>query len=242
MVRMSYAVYKTQAIVLRSVPDREANADVVFLTRDLGKIVVRAQAARKLESKHRMQLSRYNDVMIDVVRGAHIWRLTGIHQVAQHNLFKNNQILHAFHRAAMLAEHLIRGEESHPELFDFFVGLLEYIDSVIPDKGAAVSSERDPGSRAVELEIQNISEDKNQSLWNLDPGLDCRNHLRGRREDGHLAGLELFAVIKVLDHLGYWSGESFPETPTDEILQKCVDQKTELVAMVNEGIRGSQIV
>lgn len=189
MIRMSYAVYKTQAIVLRSVPDREANADVVFLTRDLGKIVVRAQAARKLESKHRMQLSRYNDVMIDVVRGEHIWRLTGIHQVAQHHLFKNNQMLHAFHRAAMLAEHLIRGEESHAELFDFFVGLLNYIDTA-----------------------------------------------------AHHEGLELFAVIKVLDHLGYWSGEKFPEIPTIEVLQKCVDQKTELVAMINEGIRGSQIV
>lgn len=186
---MSYAIYKTEAIVLRSIPDREANADVVFLTRDLGKITVRAQAARKLESKHRMQLGRYNHVIIDVVRGAHIWRLTGIHQVAQHQIFKNNVILHAFHRAAILAEHLIRGEDAHPELFDFFVSLLNYADEA--------------------------------------------------KEVG--AGLELFAVIHVLDMLGYWPGEKLPLEPSIEVLQVCLDKKTELVAQINEGIRATQI-
>ncbi len=114
---------------MRIIPNGEANRDVVFLTRDLGKITARSQSARKIESKMRMHLTRYNHVVIDVVHGKIIWRLTGIHAIESHNLFQDNKILHAWHRAMTLAEHLIRGEEAHPELFDFFVGILNYIDA-----------------------------------------------------------------------------------------------------------------
>ncbi|MDB4984195.1 MAG: repair protein RecO, repair protein RecO [Patescibacteria group bacterium] len=126
---MSYSIYKTEAIIMRVIPNGEANRDVVFLTRDLGKITARAQAARKIESKMRMQLSRYNHVVIDVVHGKTIWRLTGIHQVATHRVFGDNFVLHAWHRAIGLAEHLIRGEEAHPELFDFFAGIMNWVDT-----------------------------------------------------------------------------------------------------------------
>ncbi len=210
---MSYAVYKTEAIILRTLPSQEANADVVFLTRDLGKITVRAQAARKLESKMRMQLTRYHHVVIDVVRGAHIWRLTGIAEGARHATFTEPGLLHAFHRAATLAEHLIRGEEAHPELFDFFVGLLTYIDREVV-RNASLANER----------------------WHA----TVSSMTEGSGADG-ASGLELYAVIKVLDHLGYWPGEKLPEIPDNEIVQKCLQQKTELVATINEAIRASQI-
>lgn len=124
---MSYAIYKTQAIILRSSSSGEANKDVVFLTRDLGKITARAQAARKIESKMRMHLGRYNHVVIDIVRGKNIWRLTGISTMIDHSVLDNNDIVSLFARSTFLAEHLIRGEESHPELFDFFVGFLLWL-------------------------------------------------------------------------------------------------------------------
>lgn len=200
--RMSYAIYKTEAIVLRTIASQEANADVVFLTRDLGKITVRAQAARKLESKMRMQLTRYHHVIIDVVRGAHVWRLTGIAEYEPHETFKDNGMLHVFHRAATLAEHLIRGEDPHPELFDFFVGLMDYIDQE-----------------------------------SLGP-----THSVAKRDESRDEALELFAIIKVLDHLGYWSGESLGELPTNELLQGLLPRKTALVAMINEGIRATQLI
>ncbi len=117
---------------MRIIANGEANRDVVFLTRDLGKITARSQSARKIESKMRMHLTRYNHVVIDVVHGKIIWRLTGIHAIAPHNLFQDNKILHAWHRAMTLAEHLIRGEEAHPELFDFFVGILNWVDNLTP--------------------------------------------------------------------------------------------------------------
>lgn len=131
---MSYAVYKSDAIILRILPHGEHNRDVVFFARELGKIQARVQAGRKAESKMRMQLTRYHHVAIDVVRGRAVWRLTGITEIAPHRLFQNQGILRAWNRAVGLAEHLIRGEESQPELFDFLVGVLEWIDTVLtPD-------------------------------------------------------------------------------------------------------------
>lgn len=118
---MSYAIYKTDAIILRITPQGEANTDVTFLTRDLGKIVARVQAARKYESKMRMHLTRYNHVVIDLVRGKNVWRLTGIHALDPVGVFRDEIFLHVWYRITSLAEHLIRGEESHPEIFELLV-------------------------------------------------------------------------------------------------------------------------
>ena len=137
---MSYAIYKTEAITLRTIPNGEANVDAVFLTRDLGKISVRVQSARKVESKMRMHLARYGHVVIDVVRGKNTWRLTGITDVKKHALFTDNAILAAFARATGLAEHLIRGEEPHAEIFDFFVGVMDYVDAQAAEKIRSIFS------------------------------------------------------------------------------------------------------
>ncbi len=185
---MSYAIYKTEALILRIVPHGEASLDVTFLTRDLGTITARAQSGRGAESKMRMQLTRYHHVVIDVVRGKNIWRLTGITEMGHYHIFTDAQFLRAWHRMTLLAEHLIRGEDAHSELFDFFIALAQ--------------------------------------------NSDTRSN----------AGVEIFGVIHVLDMLGYWHGEKFPKLPTHEILDRCFEQKKDLVKMINESIGATQIV
>ncbi len=123
---MSYAIYKTEAIVLRVIPQGEANIDVVFFTREFGKITARVQSARKIESKMRMHLTRYAHVVIDLVRGKVIWRLTGISDVASYATYGNAFFLKSLHRVFRLAEFLIQGEEPHSELFLLFMNLLNY--------------------------------------------------------------------------------------------------------------------
>lgn len=120
---MSYAVYKTEALIIRIVPQSEANRDIVVFTKEFGKITVRARSARKIESTMRMHITRYNYVVIDMVRGKNSWILTGIHQVERRDVFKTGSFLHGWYRTITLAEHLIRGEEAHPDLFDFFITL-----------------------------------------------------------------------------------------------------------------------
>lgn len=117
---MSYAVYKTEAIILRLIPVGEANMDIVFFTQLFGKITVRAQSVRSHHSTMRMFLTRFRVVMIDVVRGKSVWRLTGITSSAPQTIFKEEPVLQSGYRMLRLAEFLVQGELAHPELFEFF--------------------------------------------------------------------------------------------------------------------------
>lgn len=117
---MSYAIYTTEAIVLRVIPHGEANSDVVLFTRELGKITARAQSARKQESKMRMHLTRFRVVTVDLVKGKATWRLTGITGNATGGHIFTEGILQPLSRVTRLSEFLIQGEQAHPELYDFF--------------------------------------------------------------------------------------------------------------------------
>lgn len=130
---MSYAVYKTEAIILRLIPVGEANLDVVFFTRLFGKITVRAQSVRKHESTMRMFLTRFRVVTIDVVRGKVVWRLTGITGLSSQNLFKEEIILQSAYRMFRLTEFLVQGELAHPDLFDFFKRVITLPTDQLPE-------------------------------------------------------------------------------------------------------------
>lgn len=117
---MSYAIYTTEAIVLRVVPSGEANSDVVLFTRDLGKITVRAQSARKQESKMRMHLTKFRLVTVDLVKGKNMWRLTGITGEPVGERLFTDGVFQPLARVIRLSEFLIHGEEAHPALYDFF--------------------------------------------------------------------------------------------------------------------------
>jgi hypothetical protein len=54
--------------------------------------------------------------------------------------------------------------------------------------------------------------------------------------------LEFFGVIHVLDMLGYWHGERLPGVPTEDVLRTCLENKKELVKMINQSIEATQIV
>ena len=112
---MSYAIYKTDAIIMRTLPQGEASIDIVFFTRNLGKILARAQSARKSESKMRMHITRYNQVVIDTVRGKSIWRLTGIAEQSRNQLFGQKFFLTAIHRIMRLSEFLSNDPTVAPE-------------------------------------------------------------------------------------------------------------------------------
>jgi recombinational DNA repair protein (RecF pathway) len=127
---MSYAIIKTPALVLRIIPQGEASLDVVLFTRSLGKIQVRAQSARKHTSKMNMFLTRFREVMIDVVLGSHTWRLTGITgESLSPGIFRSDRLLHAWYRTLRLVEFLVVGESAHPELYDFFSDMIRWCEN-----------------------------------------------------------------------------------------------------------------
>lgn len=185
---MSYAIYKTEAIVLRLIPSGEATLDAVLFTREFGKITVRAQSARKHESKMRMFLTRFRIVTVDLIKGKTIWRLTGITGDSIDSVFSDEQRLRPMYRIMRLAEFLIQGESPHVELFEFL------------------------------------------------------KHLMTLPSRSQLSGLEVFGVIKVLEYLGYWNGESYSEIAIDDSLEACIQERKELVKKINESISATQIM
>jgi len=74
---MSYTVYDTPAVVVDGWPYKDASRRLVMQTKDLGRILVRAQAVRKLSSKLRPATQLYAQSRIEVVYGKSGWRLVG---------------------------------------------------------------------------------------------------------------------------------------------------------------------
>lgn len=117
---MSYTVYKTEAIILRLIPQGEGSQDVVLLTEQFGKITVRAQSARELRSTMRMHLVRFRQVTVDIIRGKIFWRLVG---VTSHEPI--GMIPQSFINIMRLVEHLIVGELHDPHFFSQLIHLRE---------------------------------------------------------------------------------------------------------------------
>ena len=59
-------------------PEGEESVIAECLTRDLGRIYVHIQGAKKIQNKHRMVVVLFGFVMIDCVEGRHYYRCTGI--------------------------------------------------------------------------------------------------------------------------------------------------------------------
>lgn len=195
---MSYAIYTTEAIVLRIISQGEASIDAVLFTRDLGKITVRAQSARKQESKMRMHLTRFRVVTVDLVKGKNTWRLTGITGEAVAPAIAQDATLKPLYRVFRLSEFLIQGEVAHPELYGFFKSYV-----ATPPQNIAPPSITD----------ETLSK-----------------------------GFEIFGVIKLLEHLGYWNGQLFDFAPEHHVLEHCYTNRKDLVKKINESISATQIM
>lgn len=188
---MSYAIYKTEAIILRLIPVGEANMDIVMFTQLFGKLTVRAQSVRKQESTMRMFLTRFRVVTIDLVRGKSVWRLTGISSAFPQTIFREEVLLQSSYRMFRLAEFLVQGELPHPELFEFFKKIVTLPQTELPQSPK---------------------------------------------------GFEIFCIISILEHLGYWSGSWLRGELSQERYASCYADRTELVKKINESISASQIM
>ena len=116
---MSYHIYTTRGIVLSERPVREADRIYNILTRDFGLIHATALGSRKSTSKLRGHIEPFSLSHISLVRGKEHWRATSAEYIR--NIPRTPSIA----RPLSLAEKLIQGEVSHPELFDAIEKYLE---------------------------------------------------------------------------------------------------------------------
>jgi recombinational DNA repair protein (RecF pathway) len=110
-----YQKYHTEALVLSSRDQGEADRSFALFTRDFGLVRARASAVRSEKSKMRSALQNYARANVSLVKGKRGWRVAGASAVK--NASGDVRGVAAFARTAMLIVRLVHGEEKNDYLF-----------------------------------------------------------------------------------------------------------------------------
>lgn len=116
---MSIEKYTTEAFILREY-ERDEN-DMVYKvwTRDFGIIFVLARSIRKITAKLRMVIKKNDFVLITVVKGKDVWRLTGAEEYSQNKILTNSDW--QFKAKKIISDSvnkLIEEKKTYKKLFD----------------------------------------------------------------------------------------------------------------------------
>jgi recombinational DNA repair protein (RecF pathway) len=116
---MAHQIYHTQAFVLRKVNASEWDCRYLLFTKRFGLIWVTVKSARKPLSKLRGHFTLFSQVDISLVRGKEVWRVVGVANTGLNaDVSKNSASRLVLAQLFNLVKRLIKGEQSHPELFD----------------------------------------------------------------------------------------------------------------------------
>lgn len=110
-------IYTTKAIIIKSAPIGEANKYYFLFTKDLGFIRASAQGVRLDKSKLKGHLQDYCEVMISLVKGKDIWRITGVETIEHGDFLEDINKLIAIKNIFSLLLRLLHGEEKNESLF-----------------------------------------------------------------------------------------------------------------------------
>jgi DNA repair protein RecO (recombination protein O) len=124
-------IFHTQAFILSSRPQGEANMVYSLYTRELGLIRATAQGVRLEKSKLRYALQDFSVARIDLVRGKDIWRITSATPGFLYTEVQSHVVgMRLLTRTSALIERLVQGEsEVHEHIYDDVLALLHYLDT-----------------------------------------------------------------------------------------------------------------
>lgn len=111
-------IYTTEAIVIKSLPQGEANRVYFLFTKDLGLIKATAQGVRLSKSKLNSHLQTYSIVKVSVVKGKSFWRITSVESILQKKIKGSEKYIVVFHNCFNLILRLVHGEEKNEKIFD----------------------------------------------------------------------------------------------------------------------------
>jgi DNA repair protein RecO len=123
--------YSTRALVLARTPSGEESITASLLTEDFGLIRARSQGARKGSAKMSAGLQTLSASDVTLLRGKEVWRMAGA--VLETNWARelSGAARKRAARVMELADRLIRGEHSDPELFLILSAFLR----ALPERG-----------------------------------------------------------------------------------------------------------
>ena len=120
---MSHQIHSTPGVIMNIFPEGEESVVAECLTRDLGRIYVHIQGAKKIQNKHRMVVVLFGFVMIDCVEGKHYYRCTGISEWKP--VYKSLKNLSGFRKISIrktfsVIQKLVPSSIPIPEVFSAF--------------------------------------------------------------------------------------------------------------------------
>jgi len=128
---MSYHIYTTDGIILKRKNFGESNSLFYVLTKDLGLVIVSAQAVRSSASKLSPALQEFSLSSISCVKGKNGWKMTNA--IAKENFYFNRPSF-SQRLVCQIAEVLVRmmpGEQAHPEIFSLVQSGFAHLSEVL---------------------------------------------------------------------------------------------------------------
>jgi recombinational DNA repair protein (RecF pathway) len=113
-----YEKYQTDAIVLASWENGEADKVYALFTHEFGLVRARASAVRRENSKMRYALQDYSLASVSLVRGKRNWRVAGTRALEGLAVTENLKGAQTFGRVADLVTKLVTGEERNEYLYE----------------------------------------------------------------------------------------------------------------------------
>lgn len=114
---MSYHIYHTRGIIIASQPSGESNRFYKIFTEELGLVGATAQSVRVGKSKLRYVLQDYGMVLVDLVRGKEVWRITSAIEEQSPMGVERKESKVIFAHACMLISRLLQGEAQEENIF-----------------------------------------------------------------------------------------------------------------------------
>jgi DNA repair protein RecO len=117
---MSYTVYDTDAVIVDSWPYKDASRRLLVFSRELGRILVRAQAVRKVSSKLAPAVQEFAESELELVYGKSGWRLVGAKP--QRNFYLGAQAgCSAMRRTMNLLTRMVPAQQSDRRLYELVI-------------------------------------------------------------------------------------------------------------------------
>ena len=116
---MSYKIYQTEGIIIKSRAKGEADKILSVFTKDFGRVEVLAKGARLLKSKLKPHLDLFDYSRFSFVAGKEFWRLTDAEKISSWRGVDENKIkLEALSNISRLLEKIVQGEEKNEKLWE----------------------------------------------------------------------------------------------------------------------------
>lgn len=127
---MSYNIYTTDGVILKSTPFGEANILLHILTMDLGLIMASARSARLTNSKLGSSLQEYSDVTLSAIHSKNGWKLTSVSYKRNFFFDVSGEYRRVIAQVSSVLVKMIPGEAPHPEIFKIVKTGFEYLGSI----------------------------------------------------------------------------------------------------------------